>query len=500
MDGGAFLNIPLRILIVEEADIDSMLQLKSLHSNGYQQMYKRVDSLENLVSVLPEGPWDIVIVDISVLQFSEEAILRLIKESGVNLPCLILSENINGKRHVKTIRFGEEENIAIDNLKDFIPSVRSEVHDALLNNLHKVANKEVRDQKEWFRVTLSSIGDAVITTDINSTVTFLNPVAEDITGYTAEEAIGRPISHVFRIFNEITLAPAEIPVDKVLKEGFIIGLANHTGLVTKSGDTRSIADSAAPIRGDDNAIIGVVMVFRDITESKKMEEQIARLDKLNVVGQMAAGIAHEIRNPMTTVQGFLQLLKINNDLSKYQDYFDIMINELERANSIISGFLSLAKEKAVEVADENLNLIIQSIAPLIQAEAIMDNKMVQLELADIPNLTLSQNDIRQLILNLVRNALEASDPGQKIVLRTFLEDGHVVFAVEDYGCGIKPNIMENLGTPFLSTKENGTGLGLVVCYNVAEKHEASIKVVSSSEGTTFSVWFKAPSELPDLLS
>ncbi len=494
------MNIPLRILIVEEAEIDSMLQLKALHSNGYQQMYKRVDSIEHFITALPDGPWDIVIVDISALQFNEQAIIRLIKESGVELPCLILSERINGKRLVKTIRSGVEENIAEDNLKEFIPSIKSEVHDTLLSNLQNAADKEVRDQKEWFRVTLSSIGDAVITTDTNNTVTFMNPVAEDITGYSSEEAIGRPISHVFRIFNEITMAPAEIPVDRVLKEGFIIGLANHTGLVTKNGETRSIADSAAPIRSDGGAIIGVVMVFRDITETKQMEEQMARLDKLNVVGQMAAGIAHEIRNPMTTVHGFLQLLKINSEFSKYEEYFDVMINELDRANSIISGFLSLAKERALEVAEENLNRIIQSIAPLIQAEAIIDNKLVQLELADIPNLELSQNDIRQLILNLVRNALEASKPGDTIILRTFLEDGHVVFAVEDEGNGIEPHILEKLGTPFLSTKDNGTGLGLVVCYNVAEKHGASIKVASDSGGTTFSVWFKAPSEQPVLFS
>ncbi|MEQ8173955.1 MAG: ATP-binding protein [Syntrophomonadaceae bacterium] len=494
------MNIPLRILIVEEAEMDSMLQLKALHSNGYQQMYKRVDRIDDLIATLAEGPWDIVIVDISALQFDEQSVLKLVKESGVNLPCLILSERINGERYVKTIKFGVEESILEDNIGEFIPSIKSEIHDELLSTLHRIANNEVRDQKEWFRVTLSSIGDAVITTDTHSIVTFMNPVAEDITGYTREEALGKPIAQVFRIFNEITLAPAQIPVDRVIKEGFIIGLANHTGLVTKNGETRSIADSAAPIRNDSVAIIGVVMVFRDITETKQMEEQMARLDKLNVVGQMAAGIAHEIRNPMTTVHGFLQLLKINSDFVKYEDYFDVMINELDRANSIISGFLSLAKERAMEVGEENLNRIIESIAPLIQAEAIIDYKLVQLELADIPDLELSQNDIRQLILNLVRNALEASDPGNKIILRTFLADSHVVFAVEDEGKGIEPHILEKLGTPFLSTKDNGTGLGLVVCYNVAEKHGASIKVATGSDGTTFSVLFKAPSDQPGLFS
>lgn len=488
------MNIPLRILIVEEAEIDSMLQLKALHSNGYQQMYKRVDRMEDLIAALNEGPWDIVIVDISALQFDEKSVLRMIKASGLSLPCLLLSERIGAERHVKTFRYGVEDPVSDDNLNQFIPSIKVEVHDAIMNNLNQNSEKEVRDQKEWFRVTLSSIGDAVITTDTSSIVTFMNPVAENITGYTQEEATGKPINQVFRIFNELTLEPAEIPVDRVIRDGFIIGLANHTGLVSKNGQTRSIADSAAPIRSDDGDIIGVVMVFRDITETKQLEEQMVRLDKLNVVGQMAAGIAHEIRNPMTTVNGFIQFLKINSDFSKYIEYFDLMIDELNRANSIITGFLALAKEKSMDLGAENLNRIIQSIAPLIQAEAIMDNKLVRLELEDIPDLQLSQNDIRQLILNLVRNGLEASAPGSGIILRTSMEDGQVVFKVEDQGNGIEPHILEKLGTPFMTTKENGTGLGLVVCYNVAEKHGASIKVDTSSSGTTFSVWFKTPTE------
>jgi PAS domain S-box-containing protein len=320
----------------------------------------------------------------------------------------------------------------------------------------------------------------------------MNPVAEQITGYTQEEAVGKPISHIFRIFHEINLEPAEIPVDRVIKDGFIIGLANHTGLVSKKGETRSIADSAAPIRNDAGEIIGVVMVFRDITETKRIEENMARLDKLNVVGQMAAGIAHEIRNPMTTVRGFLQLLSINSEFSEYTDYFETMINELERANTIISGFLSMAKDKVLEAAEENLNSIIGSIAPLIQAEAIMSNKYVKLELEEIPNVMLIENDIRQLILNLVRNGLDASTEGDVLTIRTFVAEDKVVLSVQDNGKGIDKEFLEKLGTPFFTTKENGTGLGLFICYNIAEKNNASIEIDTSKNGTTFSVLFKAP--------
>lgn len=482
------MDIPLRILIVEDSGEDSTLQLKALHSNGYTQIYQRVITAGDLVTAIKRDPWDIVIVDINIDQFSEQSVLKIIEENKIDLPCIIFSEKVGNERIVKTINYGKHEDNQLKS-GNFIPSITNDIQGAMLRNMHEQSDKNYRDQKEWFRVTLSSIGDAVITTDINSTITFMNPVAEEITGYSLEEAMGQPISNIFRIFNEITLSPAEIPVSRVIREGFIIGLANHTGLVSKSGETRSIADSAAPIRNDANEIIGVVMVFRDITETKRMEEEMARLDKLNVVGQMAAGVAHEIRNPMTIIRGYLQLLKINREFKEYNEYFQVMINELDRANMIISGFLSLAKEKTIEMNEEPLNGIISSIAPLLQAEALMNNKYVQLELGDVPTLMLNQNDIRQLILNLVRNALDASAPGNGIIIRTIIEDGKVILSVEDHGKGIEKEILDKLGTPFVTTKDNGTGLGLTICYGIAEKHGANIEVTSGDDGTTFSVYF-----------
>ncbi|MGE5422641.1 MAG: ATP-binding protein [Ignavibacteriales bacterium] len=476
-------------MIVEDSGEDSSLQLKGLHSNGYTQIYQRVVTVEDLVIALKKESWDIVIVDINHTQFSEQSVLSIIRDNDIVLPCLILSEKSGETRTVQTINYGKKHEDNQPRTGTFIPSISNDIQGAMLNNMHLQSDKNYRDQKEWFRVTLSSIGDAVITTDINSIITFMNPVAEELTGYLLADAMGKPISQVFRIFNEITLGPAEIPVDRVIREGFIIGLANHTGLISKNGETRSIADSAAPIRNDDNDIIGVVMVFRDITDTKQMEEDMARLDKLNVVGQMAASIAHEIRNPMTTVRGFLQLLKINKEFNEYTDNFEIMINELDRANSIITGFLSLAKEKTAELNEEPLNGIINTIAPLIHAEALMNNKFVKLELGDVPTLPLNQNEIRQLILNLVRNALDASTPGNGVILRTAFKEGKVVLSVQDKGKGIAEDMLAKLGTPFLTTKDNGTGLGLTICYGIAEKHGANIEVESGDDGTTFSVYF-----------
>jgi len=227
----------------------------------------------------------------------------------------------------------------------------------------------------------------------------------------------------------------------------------------------------------------------DITERKQLEIEIARLDRLNLVGQMAAGIGHEIRNPMTTVRGFLQMLGGKTECTRYKEYYDLMIGELDRANSIITEFLSLAKNKAVDLKMHNLNTIVIALSPLIQADAIRNDKYIKVILGDIADLPLDEKEIRQLILNLVRNGLEAMTSGN-LDIRTFMDGKEVVLAVQDQGKGIEPDVLEKLGTPFFTTKEQGTGLGLAVCYSIAARLDAKIEIETGPGGTTFFVRFK----------
>ena len=166
-----------------------------------------------------------------------------------------------------------------------------------------------------------------------------------------------------------------------------------------------------------------------------------------------------------------------------------MIEELDRANSIISEFLSLAKNKPVNLEECSLNKIILTLQPLMQADATLTNNYLETELAEIPLLPLDEKEIRQLILNLVRNGVEAMPNGGRILLRTYLEPGHVCLSVSDQGPGIPAEILANIGTPFLTTKINGTGLGLPVCYSIARRHNATLYPKSSPEGTSFIIKF-----------
>ena len=234
-------------------------------------------------------------------------------------------------------------------------------------------------------------------------------------------------------------------------------------------------------------------IIADITERKLMEKEMSRMERLNLIGEMAAGIAHEIRNPLTTVRGFLQSFMMKMEFAQFDSRLNLMITELDRANSIITEYLSLARNKLLDQSPQSLNTIIQDLLPLLESDALLNEKWIVTELADdIPVLLLDAQEMRQLILNFVRNGLEAMLPGGQLTIGTFVEAEQVVLFIQDQGLGIPPEIEQKLGTPFLTTKENGTGLGLPICFNIANRHHAKIDVKTGDSGTTFMVKFPHP--------
>jgi two-component system, sporulation sensor kinase A len=237
---------------------------------------------------------------------------------------------------------------------------------------------------------------------------------------------------------------------------------------------------------------GTRLIFKfliDITDRKNADREFLRLERLNMVGEMAAGIAHEVRNPLTTVRGFLQLLSDKDSIQQFQEYFQIMIEELDRANLIITDFLSLAREKPSDFTSVNLTKIINSLMPLLSADALNQDKEISLELNQVSDIQGNENELRQLLLNLTRNGFEAMQDGMILTVKTLESNDFVLMQVSDQGGGLDPVILEKLGTPFLTTKERGTGLGLAICQSIAIRHNAVMEFDSDSTGTTVSVKF-----------
>ena len=267
-------------------------------------------------------------------------------------------------------------------------------------------------------------------------------------------------------------------------------VVTELSLVTKNSSSVQVQLLSVPIQIAGKNISRYRTIITDITERKMLEKELSRLERLNLIGEMAASIAHEIRNPMTTVSGFLQLFKCSKEFMNHKENLDLMLEELERANSIISEFLSLAKNKVVSLNYHNLNAIVKALYPLLQADALRTGKNIKLELGDIPDLLVDVEEIRQVIFNLFNNGIQAMSSEGTLTIKTYVDSEAVVLVVQDQGTGIQPDLLERLGTPFLTTKENGTGLGLAVCYSIAARHNAIIKVKSLPRGTTFSVRFR----------
>lgn len=230
---------------------------------------------------------------------------------------------------------------------------------------------------------------------------------------------------------------------------------------------------------------GLFVYCRNITEQKKYETDLLRLDRLSIIGEMAASIGHEVRNPMTTVRGYLQWFKQKDVFTEYHESFVTMIDELDRANSIIADFLSVAKNKTVAMKLTDLNEVIRGIFPLLQADALLRGNDIELELQGTLEIFMDQKEIRQCILNLVGNGLDSMPDGGKVTISTAIVENQVVMTVRDRGMGMPPEVKAKLWTPFFTTKEKGTGLGLPVCYKIAQRHEATIEVETGSEGTAF---------------
>lgn len=225
--------------------------------------------------------------------------------------------------------------------------------------------------------------------------------------------------------------------------------------------------------------------------SSQQEKKMSDLNRMNLTGELAASIGHEVRNPLTTVKGFLQYLGGKPEQVDYREFFQLMIEELDRANSIITQFLSLAKDQDLIFQKLNLNQVIYEILPLLQADALRSGSEIEEELGEIPPVIIDVNSIRQLIMNLVKNSIEAMPAGGVVRIATLHSGQAVLLLIQDCGPGIPPEILEAIGRPFMTTKESGTGLGLAVCYRIARSHNAAITVNSQSgKGTTFAVEFR----------
>ncbi|MBF0527481.1 MAG: PAS domain S-box protein [Deltaproteobacteria bacterium] len=389
----------------------------------------------------------------------------------------------------------------------------------------KQAEDALAVEKERLAVTLSSIGDGVISTDLAGQVTLVNKVAESFTGWSQKEAVGQPLTQVFHIIHEVTRERREDPVSKVIKTGQVVMLANHTVLIGKDGREMIIADSAAPILDQSNALIGVVLVFRDITEKtlaeknrRKLETQLRQAQKMEAIGTLAGGIAHDFNNILGSIFGYTQLAMDDAKLGVVNPYFlEETLKAAKRARDIVRQILTISRQTEQLKRTFEVSSIIEEGLKLIRA-SLPANIIIQPEITTGATTILGDpTQIHQVLINLCTNAAHAmAEEGGTlgIALTEFYLDADsaarylnlspgpfIKLAVSDTGDGIEGRILERIFDPFFTTKDigKGTGMGLTIVQGIVKNHGGAISVYSHhGRGSTFNILLPTVSGKPEL--
>lgn len=306
--------------------------------------------------------------------------------------------------------------------------------------------EENRSVKEHLESVINQTADAIHVTDEEDRVVRVNHAFEALYGWTKKELVGRKLEFV---------PPQQQEEYEFQKKSLLQGesiVSSESLRMRKDGSTVEISMSTSPILDEEGQILGFICVSRDITGRNRMEELLRRSEKLTTVGQLAAGVAHEIRNPLTTLRGFLQLQQQNQVLNMKHN--DIMMSELDRINLIVSEFLILAKPQAVHFQKKDVRYIVSDVISLLDSQAHLLGIVFNLQVTDEPALVYAEeNQLKQVFINLLKNSMEAMSKGGIITIHLFLEGENVKIFIRDQGAGIPAEMLSKLGEPFSQTKK-----------------------------------------------
>lgn len=346
--------------------------------------------------------------------------------------------------------------------------------------------KELHRTRELYELITENTTDMIKVIKKDKTIVYASPSHEKVIGLHPEEIVGRSLSGF--------LTPEEDAVlDSKLEEILETGEPQLLRKKFTTCDNTAVYTeyNFSPIYNDKKEIESFVSVGRNITDRVKNDATIRNLDRLSVTGQLAAGVAHEIRNPLTALKGFSKLLQTCMDKEKQADYLSIIMNELDRIDMIVNEFMSLAKPQAVQFVEEDLRTILDSTISVIHPQAMLHNVQVNTNYSEEPVMLLcNPHQLKQVFLNFLKNAIESMPHGGKVFIHTEKDsEGKVLISIADEGPGIEAELMRYLGTPFYTTKDKGIGLGLTVSNKIIQEHNGQMKIESEKgKGTTVKVY------------
>ncbi|MFD0676410.1 MULTISPECIES: PAS domain S-box protein [unclassified Paenibacillus] len=331
---------------------------------------------------------------------------------------------------------------------------------------------ELQETKEYLESFVNHTSDAIHVMDLQGNVLLTNKAFETIFGWSEEDTVGKQIEHI---------PPSYEHEFERIRQSILLGepIADYeTVRSTKDGRYIDVSTTISPIRNGQGDIVAIASISRNITLRKQTEELLRKSEKLSVVGQLAAGVAHEIRNPLTTIRGFVQLQKNRGPLAT--SHLDIMLSELDRINFIVSEFLVLSKPQASLFELGDVQAILRDIVLLLDSQANLNNVQIEMQVEeDIPNIFCEPNQLKQVFVNVLKNGMEAMPDGGKLLIHIeYNPAGSVIVRIIDQGHGISEEDLPRLGEPFFTNKESGNGLGLMVSQRIIANHKGSLLIQS----------------------
>lgn len=366
----------------------------------------------------------------------------------------------------------------------------------------KKVERQFQEEKERLSVTLNSIGDGVIRTDLEGNIITINKTGQLITGWTQEDAEGCKVSEVIVEVDDFNSSITTLPIEKVIETGEKYDLEDNITIISKTGVKIVISESASPIKNSENEIIGAVIVFRDVTERLKMLEQIHRTDKLESLGLLAGGIAHDFNNLLTGIFGYITLGKLSiesNDVKSALQNLEHASGALNRAENLTQQLLTFAKGgKPIMKYGDIITVLKKSISFALSGSNIIadynfrtDHKIVKFD----------EGQISQVFDNIVINAKQAMPDGGKIIINVdcfsltddldalLTRGNYLLISIQDTGNGISKELLSKIFDPFFSTKKSGNGLGLTTSFSIIKKHNGKLEAESKvGEGTVFKIF------------
>lgn len=366
------------------------------------------------------------------------------------------------------------------NLNTRLPTLSGEMG-KISHSVNALA-QALRETKTLNDLIIESAADGVIAVDKDGRVTTINPAAQEITGYRQDELLGQPYATIFchTHFNS--------PVLDTLQKG-----TEHVALEVSFPARDRIIElsvTTSQIHNAHNELIGALVIFSDLTARKEVQRRLAQTERLATLGELMAGVAHEVRNPLTAIKGYVQIMKQQASDPIHQEYIAIILKETQSINRVIQQLLDFARPRQGHWQRVSLNQLIEECLVLIQTTGLQARIDIDTELAtDLEEIDADGELIRQVILNLLINAVQAISARGHIQIRTWqIDDKRQAVMIRDNGCGIPPQNKSKIFDPFFTTKASGTGLGLALSQRIINAHQGDIQLSSDAEqGTTFTL-------------